>query len=467
MDVHHYHPSFEEVLGIIQEARLQGYPVYQLSEVSTISRILGFETQEFVKYINEGVPYLRVQNVKQFQIDLSGVKRISFSAHMKLQRSQLKPKDVVMTITGRVGTVAVVPPEIKEANASQEIVRIRPREEILSPHYLAVYLNSEFGHQLIDRWQSGSVPSRARRTLIKNVRKIPIIIPPKETQNRIVNEVMLLKKQRDHELKEMQVTLTRAKKAVLDRYDRTYKILGIISQPREEKTIILLPRDELNDRLDVAFYLNARNYALVSEYPVKELGEAIVFSNLTIDPSKEPLKPIRYVQIQDVDSFLGRIISCSSLLGKDAPSRARKIVKEGDIITSMSGSATGMPHHSTAIVTSEFDGCVATTGLGILRPRNGIDSWFLYYMLRSSYVLDEIKRRLTGATIPAITNLEFKKIKLPIPPIQIQKEIVTIMREATEESERLTSQALNEQKESERLEQESEQLLRKLLLKSN
>jgi type I restriction enzyme S subunit len=150
------------------------------------------------------------------------------------------------------------------------------------------------------------------------------------------------------------------------------------------------------------------------------------------------------VQIQDVDSELGQIVSSSEVLGKDAPSRARKVIRQGQILTGLSGSATGTLHHSTAIVPIEFNGSIASTGFGVLKTKQGVDTHFVYFMLRSSYVLDEIKRRLTGATIPAINESCFLEIQLPLPPMQVQLEIVDALRKVTEDSDTIKVQARNQ-----------------------
>jgi type I restriction enzyme S subunit len=133
----------------------------------------------------------------------------------------------------------------------------------------------------------------------------------------------------------------------------------------------------------------------------------------------------------------------------------------------MSGSATGTPQQSTVIVTDAFDGCVATTGFGVLRAKQGVDPAFLYFMLRSSYILDEIARWLTGATIPSISASSFKKIQIPVPPIQVQKRIVSILRKASEESEKLTTEERNLIKKAEELDQEAENEFWHCLLMEN
>jgi type I restriction enzyme S subunit len=461
IDLNYYHPKYATIMELLERAT-EHYDVKQLGEISEITRILGFETTKFVKYVDEGIPYLRVQNINEFEIDMKGVMRISKEAHEMLKRSQLLPNDVIMAITGygKVGTTAVVSNAIGECNASQEIVRIRVQKEVVSPDYLAVYLNVGFGKKLLEKWNTGSTRPR---TLIKNVRRIPVIIPPKEKQYQTVKRVKALKQRKKELLVEAERLAKKAQEIQQTGYSCAYEILGIKQKFINPEKVFVLAKEKLRDRLDVAFYLGSGKYTIQSEFLVQKMKELVEFSKENAFPEREPSKKFRYVQIQDVDSEYGKIVSSTELFGKDAPSRARKVIHQGQIITGLSGSATGTPNHSTAIVPAEFDGCIASTGFAVLKPKQDVDLSFFYFMLRSNYVLDEIKRRLTGATIPAITESCFQQIEIPLPPIRVQCEIVDILKKATENSENAKTQAKYLIKEAEELDQTAEKEFRKSL----
>ena len=79
---------------------------------------------------SSGTPFLRVQNVKSPGIDLNDVKFITSEVHNGiLKRSQLKKDDLVFTITGRIGSVAVVPDNF-EGNINQHSVRFQLKGQI-------------------------------------------------------------------------------------------------------------------------------------------------------------------------------------------------------------------------------------------------------------------------------------------------------------------------------------------------
>ncbi len=138
-------------------------------------------------YASEGIRFLRIMNVAPFEIILRDVKYITPEVHEgALSRSQLQVNDVLITITGRVGTAAVVPRELLPANINQHIVRLRLQTDEVLPEYLAAYLNSSFGLLLTKRGVSGGT-----RIAIdyETIRKLEIPIPSISVQEEIMAEV--------------------------------------------------------------------------------------------------------------------------------------------------------------------------------------------------------------------------------------------------------------------------------------
>ena len=104
---------------------------------------------------SSGIPFLRVQNITAQGIDLSDTKFIKREVHEgMLKRSQLKKDDLVFTITGRIGSVAVVPDNF-EGNINQHSVRFHLKAQIaninINPRYVAFFLTPN----LVDLWQLG------------------------------------------------------------------------------------------------------------------------------------------------------------------------------------------------------------------------------------------------------------------------------------------------------------------------
>lgn len=130
--------------------------------------------------------------------------------------------------------------------------------------------------------------------------------------------------------------------------------------------------------------------------------------------------------------------------------RARLVLYAGDIITAVSGSATGTARHKTAIVSPEYEGAIATTGftkLAIRKDDEGKPLFLPYYLvalLKSNLVLADIKRRTRGATIPSINETDLLEVKIPLPlDIRKQEDIGDKMRGLLEASKSKISQLEN------------------------
>ena len=135
-------------------------------------------------YTDSGIKFLRILNIKTNEIDLTDVKYIKPDVHEgQLKRSQLSSGDVLMTITGRVGTAAVVSENILPANINQHIVRLTMLNDDCLPEYLAAYLNTTLGLTISNR----SVTGGTRIALDYGaIQSIPIPLPPKEIQEQVI-----------------------------------------------------------------------------------------------------------------------------------------------------------------------------------------------------------------------------------------------------------------------------------------
>ena len=92
------------------------------------------------EYVDDGVPFLRSQNVTVAGIDPTDIRFISRDFHSRLAKSALQKGDVVVVRTGRPGTAAVVGAAFDGANCA-DLVIIRPGN-LVNPRFLAGFINS-------------------------------------------------------------------------------------------------------------------------------------------------------------------------------------------------------------------------------------------------------------------------------------------------------------------------------------
>lgn len=184
-DASYHAPRFRRAAEILANSKLRKEPLGKLSPQLSGGATPTRGDQEL--YSTSGIHFLRIMNVAPFEIRLDDVKYITAFVHENaLVRSQLRPNDVLMTITGRVGTAAVVPPEVLPANINQHIVRIRLVSDAILPEFLAAYLNSSLGLMLTNRGVTGGTRMAVDYGTIS---QLLIPVPHVAVQSKIVTEV--------------------------------------------------------------------------------------------------------------------------------------------------------------------------------------------------------------------------------------------------------------------------------------
>jgi type I restriction enzyme S subunit len=135
------------------------------------------------QYVEEGVPFLRSQNVRANKFREEGLIYISPEFHQKIIKSALAPGDVVVVRSGNVGTACVIPTTLKEGNCSDLVVIQKP--ECVLPEFLCFYLNSFAAAHV----EAGSVGVALTHFNTKSVATMPLALPPLAEQHRIVAKV--------------------------------------------------------------------------------------------------------------------------------------------------------------------------------------------------------------------------------------------------------------------------------------
>lgn len=157
----------------------------------------------------------------------------------------------------------------------------------------------------------------------------------------------------------------------------------------------------------------------------KRLGELLQKTG-TVDPTKQPQKPFTYIDVSSVSNETFSITETSEVLGKDAPSRARRGVLTGDVIF-----ATIRPTlKRIAIVPDELDNAVCSTGYFVLRGGAKLDNRYLFYWLFSEEFQAEMESCQKGASYPAVNDSDIRDQCIPFPPLDEQRRIVAVLDKA-------------------------------------
>jgi type I restriction enzyme S subunit len=155
------------------------------------------------------------------------------------------------------------------------------------------------------------------------------------------------------------------------------------------------------------------------------LGEVCEEKSGTQDPRSEPGKPFQYVDITSVDAVTKKIIAPKTLLGRVAPSRARQVIRTRDVLV-----ATTRPNlNAVALVPQELNDQICSTGFCVLRPRDGLDSAYLFAFVQSTEFIQSLSDLVTGALYPAVTDKQVRMQLISLPPLEEQQRIAAILDE--------------------------------------
>ena len=145
------------------------------------------------------------------------------------------------------------------------------------------------------------------------------------------------------------------------------------------------------------------------------------------DPRQNSADEFHYVDIAGIDRVHKAIVKHQTLMGIDAPSRARKVIRKDDVLVS-----TVRPNlNAVAMVPACLDGQIASTGFCVLRPnRDCVEPRYLFYWTLTSTFVDALTARVRGANYPAVSDRDVKEIVIPLPSLVEQRRVVEILDQA-------------------------------------
>ncbi len=149
-------------------------------------------------YQQEGIPFIRSQNVWSDGLDLNDVALIPREIHEDMTRTQLQAHDVLLNITGAsIGRCCVVPPCLGEANVNQHVCIVRlPKADFRDSHFLSRIIASHIGQQQIKRLQAGGSREGLNYSQLKS---FVVPWPSKKERRMIVDRIETARGKQDEE----------------------------------------------------------------------------------------------------------------------------------------------------------------------------------------------------------------------------------------------------------------------------
>ena len=158
-----------------------------------------------------------------------------------------------------------------------------------------------------------------------------------------------------------------------------------------------------------------------SNWPMVQLAEACEINPDKVNPASiYPEETIFYIDISSVENGTGRFLGYKEVLSSEAPSRARRGVRNDDILIS-----TVRPNlKAFTLLKAVEERAVASNGFAVLRARSGIaDPAFIYASVFSDRAVGQMVSRMGKGSYPSINQSDVASIQIALPSISEQQAI--------------------------------------------
>ena len=407
-----------------------------------------------INYVDKGILFVTSENVGDEELLLSKRKFLEQKFNEIQPRSILQKGDILTNIVGAsIGRTAIFDLDIKNANINQAVALIRLKNKQLNS-YIVKVLNSK---TIIDQMTDNTVNTARANISLTTVENFKIPLPPLAEQKRIVAAIEkfmpLIEEygKKETQLKSINEKIGKlTKKAILQEAVQGKLVPQIASEGNAKDLLEEIRKERLSHGFANSYGicgekgkkskssdLRSKSQIRVTKKELPEITEdeipfeipenwcwcrlgEIVYNN----GQKIPDKEFSYIDIGSIDNLHQKLNDKENFVSPEqAPSRARKIVKKGDIIY-----ATVRPYlHNMCIIDKDFEKePIASTGFAVLACYPQINNQYLFYYLLSpsfdNYANDTENSK--GVAYPAINDDKLYKGVVPLPPLAEQKRIV-------------------------------------------
>jgi type I restriction enzyme S subunit len=349
-----------------------------------------------------------------------------------LKRYNIKPGDMVIAKMMPAGRTIIVPEVEDRYIVSSDNVKFVPNKKVNST-YIMHTVNSSTIRQMIVNTSTGTTRLRTSSSKLKN---LFVPLPPLAEQKRIVakiEDIFAIIDQIGTKKEEALSIIRNMRQTALQ-----YAITGMLAEQYDTDE----PASVLYEKIQAKKEQMVKEKKIKKEKPLSDIEASdipfeipnswkwvrlkeVVYNH----GQKKPDTTFSYIDIGSINNKYTRLNAEEKIIKpEDAPSRARKIVKMGDILYS-----TVRPYlHNACIIDREFsEEPIASTGFAVIKTHSGLLNKFLFhYLLSPTFDLfANDTSNATGTAYPAINDTKLYQAVIPLPPLAEQERIVAKLDE--------------------------------------
>ena len=404
--------------NIVIDKLLQSKDTKSIGQITKVSD--GNHMSISNKFIDSGIPYYRGQNIHDYFIEESNPICIDEQTYNigYLKRSHLKKGDVLLSIVGTIGGVALVSTNNK-ATCNCKLAILRP--ESINGFYLSMFLKTKFGQNQIQKFKRGAVQMGL---ILEDMNQIYVPVLSNDFQSQIETLINLSKSKSDNSKQ----TYTQAENLLLEE-------IGLQDfKPSKEPVNVKSFKDSFatSGRLDAEYY-QLKYEQVVDKVKNKNFDTLnnLVDINKSIEPgSKNYVESgLPFMRVADLSknglSEPQKYIS--EYFVKENQDKIKKLKpKKGTILFSKDGSV-GIAYH----LRQNYNGITSGAILHLnVKDETRIIPEYLTLALNSKVVQMQAERDAGGSIILHWRVGEIENVVVPIIDFDKQREIADLIAQS-------------------------------------
>ena len=364
------------------------------------------------KHFPGGIPVIKVKNISKGKIHHDELLKTTPEIHEQYKRAEVIKGDLLLTIRGTSGRVAMVPESLNGANITQDTARVRVSSDD-EPLYVFYALQSPEVQRQIEL---NTVGQAVKGINIAEVKKLKIYHPEGGIQKKIAK--------------------------ILATWDKAIATTEKLIETSKQQKKALMQQLLTGKKRFAGF---------VGEWERHSLSDLVYIDKKSLGKKIPSDFSFRYISLSDVAT--GNIAEkLETHTFAIAPSRARRMVQAGDILLS-----TVRPNlQGFAKVSERHSECIASTGFSVLSPKKNVCGDFIYQYIFSSHITGQINSLVVGSNYPAINSSDVAGLKIYCPSYQEQQKVASVLSAADAKINKLLTKLTH-------LKQEKKALMQQLL----
>jgi type I restriction enzyme S subunit len=294
------------------------------------------------------------------------------------------PGDIIVSCSGTLGRISVIPKNAKKGVINQALLRIRLIESIVSQKYFVYYFRSaEFQRKILVQSQGTAMTNMVG---MKDFKEIEIILPTLETQQAIVSKIEELFSELDKGIEDLKTAQQQLK---------TYR-QSVLKWAFEGKLT--------NE--------NVKEGKLPKGWSMAKMSTIIKLSSLKHKP--EIVENLFYIGLEHIEKHTGKL---TSSVGIEKITTIKNKFSVGDILYGK------LRPNLNKVYLSKEEG-VCSTDILVLKLEEKCIAKYLHQIMISRPFVNEMSENTSGVNLPRVSTKFIMNYEVPLPPVEEQHQIV-------------------------------------------